>query len=74
MNNYYFSYGIGSTTQPFRGGYSLIKANDIHEAINKHTAKHGLNAGLVRCAFWYDEEEFNKYFKKEMMVCHETID
>ena len=46
MNNYYFTYGIGSTTQPFKGGYS---PKDINEAINKHIDKYGTNAGLVRC-------------------------
>lgn len=74
MKDYYFTYGIGSTTQPFRGGYSLVKAKDVNEAINKHIAKYGTNAGLVRCAFWYDEHEFNIYFKKDRMVCHEIIE
>ena len=74
MKNDYFTYGIGSKTQPFRGGYSLVKANTVNEAINKHTDKHGTNAGLVRCAFWYDEHEFSTIPGKDRMVCHEVIE
>ena len=77
MNNYYFTYGLGSKTQPFKGGYSLVKANTVNEAINKHTDKYGTNAGFVRCAFWFTEKEFLETYPDRLNCgegCHETIE
>lgn len=64
MKNYYITYGSSSKNQPYNGGYTLIKAENRDEAIEKHNKKYGFvkNSNISRYASCYTEEEFNEYF------------
>lgn len=56
---YYFTYGTHG--QPFSGGWTVVRAQNYEEAIDKFSQVHPLtNDGFIDCAFVYDEEAFNE--------------
>lgn len=58
---YYFTYGGEGTNQPFVGGWTVVHACGINEAIKRFCRIHPKTTdGFINCAFIYDEEEFAK--------------
>ena len=56
---YYFTYGGEGTNQPFVGGWTVVHAQTMSEAINKFCEVHPKTAdGFINCAFIYNESDF----------------
>ena len=60
MNNYYFTYGT-SPQYPFCGGWTVVVAEDKRKATIAFRAYHeDAAAGVLNCAFVYDQAEMEK--------------
>lgn len=65
LKKYYFTFGIDSNEQPYKGGWVTVIAQNIGEAVKKFTGKFGVTkAGCIPCAFIYLESEFGKTLQK----------
>ena len=80
MPNFYFTFG-SNPAYPFgRDDYVKVTAPNLGEAVRLFQEHHPNRPGsnLVNCAFWYTEEEFNKFRDEhypgrepiEVLVCH----
>ena len=81
MANFYFTYGSEKPDVcPFQGGWTVVNARSLSEAIDKFNAKHGLAAdGFGRYSIAYSAEEFSKTSMFSMgdnlgAGCHEVIE
>lgn len=52
-NRYYITFGVGSPTQPYQGGWVVVVASNINKAV-----EHYLEVYRKPYAFAYTEEEF----------------
>ncbi len=60
MNEYYFTFGL-SDTQPFEGGWVKVMAGDRPSAEKTFEKAFPSNRkGILRCAFVYDRNSFEK--------------
>lgn len=58
MQSFYFTYGTDGT-QPFRGGWTQVKAESLEQACALFRAVHpDKTPGLLNCAGVYTEEQF----------------
>lgn len=80
MKDFYFTYG-SSESMPYKGGWSIVKANDRDQAIEIFRAVHpnAPNSVCVNCAGIYTEEHFKEtsMYKKDDNLghnCWETIE
>lgn len=76
MNNYYFTYGTEG--HPFRGGWTLIQAEDEMQARAVFQAVHPNKIpGLLNCSSVYTEEHFQRTAMAKAgnfgQGCHELI-
>lgn len=72
MENFYFTFG-SSLQFPFQGGYLIVVANNVKDAIAKYREKYpDVHENCVNCAFIYNEEEWNSLSRKSN-ICHEII-
>jgi len=57
---FYITYGLDDVpNQPYKGGWTLVYAEDEDEAREKHQQKYGLSRrGCLRFAFIYTEKAF----------------
>lgn len=73
MDFFYFTYGT-DPGYPFEGGYTLIFADNVKEAIKLFRKRHpDRHEGVVNCAFIYTAGEFEEAFKKTTIECREVI-
>lgn len=73
MEFFYFTYGT-DPGYPFEGGYTLIFADNVKEAIKLFRKRHpDRHEGVVNCAFIYTADEFEEAFKKTTIECREVI-
>ena len=62
VKKYYITYG-SSEAYPYQGGYSIVHARTMSEAIKKHDHRFGYTRnGNGRYCSCYTEEEFNKSY------------
>lgn len=59
MQKFYFTYG-NNETQPFKGGWTEVVAEDIEKAVDAYTYFHPLRDGLITCSSIYNEDDFKK--------------
>jgi hypothetical protein len=63
MDKWYFTFGVGDvgdTGQPYKGGYLIVEADTLKQAIEKFNRRHPMTKnGLVNCAFWYDQKQWD---------------
>ena len=77
MKKYYFTFGIEG--QPFEGGWVIVEAQNIEQAIAVFRAVFpDESEGIVNCADYYSEERFKQteMYKKNSNCgsgCHGTI-
>ncbi len=65
MKNVYFTFG-SSTEFPYQNTYLIVKADRLQDAMDtfrKHYPDR--NKGVVNCAFWYTEEQWQAMNMKE---------
>lgn len=73
MDFFYFTYGT-DPGYPFEGGYTLIFADNMKEAIKLFRKRHpDRHKDVVNCAFIYTGDEFEEAFKKTTIKCNEVI-
>lgn len=73
MDFFYFTYGA-DPGYPFNGGYTLIFADNVKEAVKLFRKRHpDRHKDVVNCAFIYTADEFEEAFKKTTIKCHEVI-
>lgn len=61
MKNYFISYGVDSDKQPYKCGYTKVKARTMSEAVKKHNHKYGYTKeGFGRYCSCYPENEFKE--------------
>lgn len=61
MNNYYFTYGGCDEHQPFNGGWTVVRAETMNDAIELFNTVHKPRREYtVNCAWFYEEELFVK--------------
>lgn len=76
MRKFYFTYGSDEQF-PFQNGYSIVIADDIHQAIGKFRKYHPNREGsnCINCAFYYTENEWNKtcMANNNNYPCYEVI-
>lgn len=76
LKEFYFTYGI--TGQPYRGGWTVVLAEDLKQAIGVFRLFHpDKNEGLINCADFYSEENFKETEMYKLgnfgAFCHERI-
>lgn len=60
MSRFYFTYG-NCIRFPFRGGWTVVEAENIDQAENLFRAAHpDRNPGVLNCAGVYTEENFKR--------------
>ena len=73
MNNHYFTFG-SSEYYPYCRGYVIVKAENMHEALEKFNARFPPRNDITcNCAFYYAESQWKK-ITVDMGVCHEIIE
>lgn len=77
INDYYFTFG-NNNTQPFKGGWLIVRARSVGEAHKKFAIKYPAIDKIYSYSFFYKEEDF---IKSGMMskgnlgfFCHEIIE
>ena len=60
MAKFYFTYGIDSDTQPYRGGWTEVEADDEMQARHIFGLVHRTKDGYLACSSVYDEQLFAK--------------
>ena len=60
MAKYYFTYGSDADTQPYRGGWTEVDAEDEIQARNIFGLIHRTKDGYLACSGVYSEEEFKR--------------
>lgn len=73
---FFFTFG-SDEKYPYQGGYIIIRANDISEAIIKFQRKYpdrepGIS--VINCAFYYNEQEWTYIVEEHHGCCHEIIE
>ena len=58
MAKFYFTYGSGSSTQPFQGGWTEVRAENMDQAVGAFRAVHPDINKLIVCSSIYTEEQF----------------
>ena len=58
MAKFYFTYGSGSDIQPFDGGWTEVKAENIEQALGAFRAVHPDKNKMLVCSSVYTEEQF----------------
>ena len=58
MAKFYFTYGSSSDIQPYQGGWTEVKAEDMDQAIGAFNAVHPMKNKTIVCASIYTEEQF----------------
>lgn len=63
---FYFTFGTDPEYPYGQDDYVLVYADNLAEAVEKFKAKHPNRPGsdCVNCAFWYNEEQWNKSTKQ----------
>ena len=70
---FYFTYG-SNPIFPFCGGYVIVKAGSLKEAIEKYRKEYpDVHDGLINCTFYYNESEWQK-IKVPMGECHRILE
>lgn len=57
MEKFYFTYGTWSG-YPYQGGWSIVCADDIREAIQIFKEAHPTPENILNCADYYKAEDF----------------
>ena len=71
--NFYFTYG-SNPIFPFCGGYVIVKAGSLKEAIEKYRKEYpDVHDNLINCAFYYSESEWQK-IEVPMGECHRILE
>ena len=60
MAKFYFTYGSDSDTQPYRGGWTEVEADDEMQARHLFALVHKSKDGYLPCAYVYDEAKFGR--------------
>lgn len=74
---FYYTYGLDTDIQPFRGGWTKVIASDRLAADRAFLARHPKTDGYIPCAFVYGEEfERSKMYEVGNFgsKCHEVIE
>lgn len=58
MAKFYFTYGSGSDIQPFQGGWTEVRAENMDQAVGAFRAVHPDKNKTIVCASIYTEEQF----------------
>ena len=62
MMKVYFTFGSDPRYPYGRDQYVVAEAETLHDAVQKFRHRHpDRTPGLVNCAFFYQENEFNKF-------------
>ena len=70
---FYFTYG-SNPIFPFCGGYVIVKAGSLKEAIEKYRKEYpDVHDNLINCAFYYSESEWQK-IEVPMGECHRILE
>ena len=60
MEKFYFTYGTEG--QPFKGGWSIVEAENYEQACAIFNIVHPKKNGMIDCAWIYAEDAFRKSF------------
>lgn len=76
LKEFYFTYGRSG--QPFSGGWTIVLAEDLKQAIEVFRIFHpDKNDGMIDCADFYSEENFKETEMYKLgnfgAFCHERI-
>ena len=75
---YYFTFGVDSPVMPFKGGWTLVLADDYEDARRIFTRMHGkAPTGFLPFAEQYDEAQFKATRMSKCgnagRYCHEVL-
>ena len=58
MAKFYFTYGSSSDIQPYQGGWTEVRAENMDQAVGAFRAVHPDKNKLIVCSSIYTEEQF----------------